>query len=125
MQWRTWLFTSLTAGILFASGCATVTENGTTPTQPSTPQPPPTSVDRGSIPPGSSPPLSAECDATKAQWSIGERASNELLERARVAAQAGTARFLRPNQAITMEYSSSRLNLELNEQDVVRGVRCG
>jgi len=125
MQWRKWFSTSLTA-VLFASACATVTENGTVPTQPSTPQPPPPpSVDRGSVPPESKPPLSGECDATKAQWTIGERASDELLERARVAAQAGTARFLRPNQIITMEYSSSRLNLDLNEEDVVRGVRCG
>jgi hypothetical protein len=56
---------------------------------------------------------------------IGQRATPALLERARVAATASTARFIRPNEAITMEYNGSRLNLYLNERDVVRGVICG
>lgn len=119
MRLRTWLFTSLTAGILFASACATANEHGTAPTAvesssgQSRETPPPTTPQPG------------DCDAAKAQSAVGERASDEVLERARVAAQAKSARFLRPNQPITMEYSSSRLNLELNERDIVRGVRCG
>jgi hypothetical protein len=119
------LLISLATGLLFASACATVTENGASPTQPSNPQSPPPSVDRSPAPPASRPPLSGECDATKAQWALGERATNEVLERARVAAQAGTARFLRPNQVITLEYSSARLNLGLDEKEIVRNVRCG
>jgi hypothetical protein len=71
------------------------------------------------------PPASGTCDAARSQWAIGERASAELLERARLAAAAGSARFLRPNDRITLEYLASRLNLGLNEQDVVRSVSCG
>jgi Peptidase inhibitor I78 family len=114
---------SITAGCLL-SACGPVTERVTAPTSVESSSPP---VDRGQIPPGSPsvPPLSGDCVAAKAQWAIGEPASNEILERARLAAEAGSARFLRPNQPITMEYSSSRLNLELNENDVVRAVRCG
>jgi peptidase inhibitor I78 family protein len=63
--------------------------------------------------------------ATEAQWAIGERAGNGVLERARIAAGASTARFLLPNQVITMEYLGSRLNLELDDRQVVRAVRCG
>jgi hypothetical protein len=68
---------------------------------------------------------SQSCDASKAQWAIGQRATDELLEGARAAAGARTARFLRPNQPITMEYFGWRLNLGLNEQDIVRSATCG
>ena len=78
-------------------------------------------------PPGAQPqpPSAATCDATKAQWAVGERASSDLLERARVSAEASTARFIRPNQPITMEFLGWRLNLGLDAQDVVAQVSCG
>jgi len=65
------------------------------------------------------------CDASKAQFALGERADADLLERARVATGAGSARFLRPNQPITLEFLSSRLNLGLDAADIVRAVNCG
>ncbi len=71
------------------------------------------------------PPTSGGCDHTKAQWAIGEAASDALLERARVAAGAGSARFLRPNEPVTLEYVGSRLNLGLDARDRVRTVVCG
>ena len=71
------------------------------------------------------PPGATTCDPTLARWAIGERASSGLLEAARVAAGAAVARFLRPNQVITMEYLGSRLNLNLDAQDIVRSVTCG
>ena len=70
-------------------------------------------------------PASGSCDDTKARWAIGQRASRDLLERARNAAQAKIARFIRPNQPITMEFSSERLNLGLDRRDVVTSVSCG
>ena len=80
-----------------------------------------------SAPPSDSttPPTSAECEVSRAQWAIGQKASDDLLERARVDAGAKTARFLRPNQAVTLEYAAWRLNLGLDEQDVVKTVSCG
>jgi hypothetical protein len=71
------------------------------------------------------PPATGTCVAEQAQFTVGRPASAALLERARVAATASIARFIRPNEAITMEYSGSRLNLYLNERDVVRSVVCG
>lgn len=56
---------------------------------------------------------------------MGQAASADLLERAKTAAGAGSARYLRPNQPITMEFLASRLNLNLNGRDIVDGVRCG
>jgi hypothetical protein len=68
---------------------------------------------------------SGTCNAAKAQWAIGQRASSNLLERARNAAQAKVARFLRPNEAITLEFSPVRLNLGLDQKNVVTSVTCG
>jgi Peptidase inhibitor I78 family len=85
----------------------------------------PPSVDRGPAPAPQPPPASAKCDATKAQWAIGERASMDLLDRAREAAQASVARFIRPNEAITLEFLPWRLNLGLDAHDVVKSISCG
>ena len=94
-----------------AASCATLACSGRSDTT-TAPSPPPPSA-------------SASCDASKAQFALGQAASADLLERARTAAGAGSARYLRPNQPITMEYLSSRLNLNLNDRDIVNGVGCG
>ena len=113
MDLRTGLITILiTSGLTVA--CASRTEAPTAPTD----------VDRNT--PTAPPPAPSEsCDATKAQFALGERASQELLDRARVAAGAGAARFIRPNEPITLEFSPARLNLNLNTKDVVQSVYCG
>lgn len=86
----------------------------------------PGSADSGpALPPQQSPPSSASCDATKAQFAIGSAASDELREAARVAAGATVARFLRPNEPVTMEFLASRLNLNLNERSIVQSTSCG
>ena len=77
------------------------------------------------LPPGQSPPTHAICDATKAQFAIGSAASDELLEAARVKAEAAVARYLRPNEPVTMEFLASRLNLILNERGIVESTSCG
>ena len=68
---------------------------------------------------------SNSCDASKAHVVIGSSANGELLEQARVAAHAASARFLRPNEPITTELLPSRLNLGLNQQDRVSWAYCG
>ena len=78
----------------------------------------------GPNPPPPPPPVSSSCDHTRAQWAVGQRGSTDLLERARVAAGAGSARFLRPDEVVTLEYLASRLNLELDRRNVVRSVVC-
>jgi Peptidase inhibitor I78 family len=94
--------------IVVATLCAALACGGRTPTPPTQPNPP-----------------AATCDATKAQFAVGQAASEDLLERARTAAGARSARFIRPNQPITMEFLGSRLNLNLNEREVVNGANCG
>ena len=84
-------------------------------------------VDRGPAPPAAPPPPSPPdtCNTAAAQWTVGQPASDRLLEQARVTAGASTARFLRPNEPVTLEWLGSRLNLNLDERAVVRSVRCG
>jgi hypothetical protein len=106
------------------SGCSSGNGSVTTTSDPIGSVTPPSS-DRGPTPPPQPPSASGTCDASKAQWALGERAGNDLLERARNAAQAATGRFIRPNQPITMEFSPGRLNLGLDKRDVVIGVSCG
>ena len=96
---------------VLAAGCGTLACSGRSDTT-TTPSPSPPSA-------------SGSCDATQAQFAMGQAASADLLERAKTAAGAGSARYLRPNQPITMEFLASRLNLNLNGRDVVDGVRCG
>ncbi|HVL69419.1 MAG TPA: I78 family peptidase inhibitor [Vicinamibacterales bacterium] len=84
--------------------------SGTRPPSPPVPPPPPD--------------LSA-CDPTKVQWAIGQRASDELLKRARTDAGADMARFLRQGEPTTLEYRAGRLNLVTDEQGIVRSVTCG
>ena len=124
MRLRTMLLIAvLVAGT--AGACSGISRDLTTPTSPGAlddrgsstrpplaNQPPPQSVSNG-------------CDHTKAQWAIGEAASDALRERARAAAGADSARFLRPNQPVTLEYLGSRLNLGLDARDLVRTVVCG
>lgn len=122
MQLRTVLLASVLAACSVTGAC-----RDTSPTSPGSGDEDKSSHFREPQPP--SPPLPPagppSCDHTKVQWAISERASDELLERARIAAGAGSARFLRPNQPITMEYLGSRLNLGLDERDIVRAAVCG
>ena len=86
----------------------------------------PTGVERPAV--VASPPSAsdqASCTAAKAEWALGRAATDDLLETARVAANAGVARFVRRGQPITTEYLGTRLNLEIDERQSVVAVRCG
>jgi Peptidase inhibitor I78 family len=130
MQWRTVLLASVLAAGTIACACreTTPTSPGSVAEDASSQSPSgPTASPRPPQPPGppTPPPASGSCDHTRVRWAIGQPASDELLERARVGAGAGSARFLRPNQPVTMEYLGSRLNLGLDDRGVVRSVVCG
>ncbi|MBC8995308.1 hypothetical protein IAI51_02045 [Pseudomonas sp. N40(2020)] len=65
------------------------------------------------------------CEATAAEFAIGKKASPELLEQARAKASAQNARFLKPDDMITLEYRSDRLNLNTDNNLVITRVNCG
>lgn len=65
------------------------------------------------------------CDASKAQWLIGEAPTQEQLDRAGAETGAEVVRTIRHDEMVTLEYHDSRLNVDLDEDGRVRGVRCG
>ena len=60
------------------------------------------------------------------RWTTATRTRRaEVVEQARIAAGADVVRTLKPGQVITMEYHASRLNLSVDENNVVVDVSCG
>ena len=65
------------------------------------------------------------CNADRISPIPGHHISPEIEQRARQLSGAREVRVLRPGQAITREYRSERLNLQLNSFDVVVRAYCG
>ncbi len=66
-----------------------------------------------------------KCDAAAARGAIGKVATVAVVEQARQAAGAQIARTLKPGQMVTMEYHDSRLNIDVDANNVILNVRCG
>lgn len=66
-----------------------------------------------------------QCQPQAAQEALGRKASPELAERARQLAGAATVRVIGHDDMVTKEYLASRLNLDLDEDGVVRKIYCG
>lgn len=65
------------------------------------------------------------CNADAARSIVGQTASADVVEQARTAAGADTARTLKPGQATTMEFKGDRLNIDVDANNKVTNVRCG
>jgi hypothetical protein len=59
------------------------------------------------------------------EFAIGQKASAELLEQARVKSGAQNARVLKPSDMVTLEYRSDRLNLNADDRSIITRVNCG
>ena len=81
---------------------------------------PPTVRTGGPLPPQRDP-----CTAAAANGFVGQVASADIVEQARVAAQADVARVLHPGDVVTMEYRAGRLNVDVDERGVIVRLRCG
>lgn len=69
--------------------------------------------------------LANGCNADAASSALGQEASADVVEQARQDAGAQLVRTIAPDQVITMEYHNSRLNLKVDEANVVTSVTCG
>lgn len=65
------------------------------------------------------------CDATQVQSLIGQTWSDGMEGQAQQDSAAKQVRVLHPNDVTTMEFLGERLNVELDDKNVVTGVRCG
>ena len=92
---------------LAACGASPITEDSTmTP-------PPANSGDDGS------------CRHEPARRYIGEAATPDVVEAARVASHSQFVRTLKPGQVVTMEHNGDRLNIDVDAANVITNVRCG
>jgi hypothetical protein len=106
MPWKLASLGTLFAVTLLAGCSSTTSESATDPV---------TTTDTGH----------SRCDAKAAEFTLGKAASPELLEQARTRAGAQNARFLMPDDMVTLEYRSDRLNLNTDTNRVVTRVNCG
>lgn len=70
-------------------------------------------------------PVHTRCESKAAAFAVGQKATPQLLEQARSRAGAQNARILKPNDMITLEYRSDRLNLNTDDNLVITRVNCG
>ena len=82
---------------------------------------PATDDDAASLPSGST----VGCNADAAQSAVGKQATAEVVEQARKDAGAQVARTLKPGQVVTMEFREGRLNLQVDDNNIMTEVRCG
>lgn len=108
MKQRTYLLPTLTLSavlLCLLSACAQQT--------PATPAAPPSAA------------VGGECKASGAQFAVGRNAEATLVEQARQRSGAHMARVIRPGQPVTMDFSSQRLNLDVDAGNRITRVHCG
>jgi hypothetical protein len=65
------------------------------------------------------------CDSAPVQDLVGRQASQELAEDAIRRSGARRMRWISPGQMVTMEFRADRLNIDLDERNRVKALRCG
>ncbi|ODP39479.1 I78 family peptidase inhibitor [Sphingomonas turrisvirgatae] len=69
--------------------------------------------------------LGVQCNADRVQPLVGREASPDVVERARTRSGARSVRMIKPGMAVTMDFRSDRLNLELDDANMIQAARCG
>ena len=67
----------------------------------------------------------ARCNAGAVQGAVGREAAPREVQNIRRRAGARDVRVIRPGQAVTMDFRSDRLNIEVDHRNTVRRVHCG
>ncbi|MGN5374086.1 I78 family peptidase inhibitor [Sphingomonas hankookensis] len=71
------------------------------------------------------PELAGDCAAGAAAALVGKPFSAALEADAKRRTKAQTVRAIRPGTAVTMDFRSDRLNIDIDEKNIVTGFRCG
>lgn len=77
-----------------------------------------------SSPDSTTPAGSQGCNAEAVQSLVGQTATPQLLDSARKQAGAQRARLLRPDDVVTLEYDSQRLNLHTDDSLIIERIHC-
>ncbi|WP_122596367.1 I78 family peptidase inhibitor, partial [Pseudomonas viridiflava] len=75
--------------------------------------------------PAASNTVPGRCDAEPAQFAIGKQASIDLLTQVRSRSGSMDARILGPNDMVTLEYRSERVNVNTDASGKVIRINCG
>lgn len=71
------------------------------------------------------PSFSGSCDSAAVASLVGKTASTALVDQAKRQSGAETVRVLHPNDAVTMDYNSRRLNIDVDGANVIKQFSCG
>lgn len=69
--------------------------------------------------------LDGRCNAEAVQNLLGQTVTRELVDQAQSQAGAQTTRVLSPGDAVTMDYNSQRLNIDIDEAESIVRITCG
>lgn len=84
----------------------------------------PTTTAEGGVPPGAVV-LSGTCNAQAGSYAVGKPASLAMQSELITKTLAKTLRVVRPGEAVTRDFSSQRLNLDVDGAGTITAVRCG
>ena len=65
------------------------------------------------------------CGMSLVQTYVGLRANDVVRNQVQARSEAATIRWITPGTAVTMDFRGDRLNAELDEDGVIRTLRCG
>jgi hypothetical protein len=68
---------------------------------------------------------SSECNADAVQDMLGQFASADIVEQTRIQAGAEKVRVLAPGDRATMDFNLQRLNIEIDEAEMIQRLSCG
>ncbi|QTF93227.1 I78 family peptidase inhibitor, partial [Halomonas sp. BM-2019] len=68
---------------------------------------------------------SGECGAGRVQDRVGREYSESLGESIRDESGAASVRVIRPGEAVTLDYRADRLNVRLDDDDIIAEIGCG
>ncbi|MBR0551609.1 I78 family peptidase inhibitor [Stakelama marina] len=78
-------------------------------------------------PPEAQPPRvgAGSCDASGLDDLVGQTGTSDLAADAMERSGATRMRWIQPGMAVTMDYRTDRLNINLDDRNVVTGFKCG
>lgn len=66
----------------------------------------------------------ADCGASRLATHVGSKATPELIATIQASRNEAPLRVIKPGMAVTMDYRSERLNIEVDENEVIKRFYC-
>jgi len=65
------------------------------------------------------------CKAENVAWAVGEQADRDTMARIWRESGAGLIRPIAPGQAVTRDFRRDRVNVRIDDDNVITGIDCG